>query len=39
MDGEGEDAPVALPQMPLSEQVVNDYQTLKLSLKGHPMDF
>jgi error-prone DNA polymerase len=25
--------------MPLSEHVVNDYQTLKLSLKAHPMSF
>jgi error-prone DNA polymerase len=30
---------VALPRMPLSEHVVNDYQTLKLSLKAHPMSF
>ena len=29
----------ALPQMPLPEQVVADYQTLRLSLKGHPMEF
>ncbi len=28
-----------LPQMPLSEQVVADYQTVRLSLKGHPMQF
>jgi error-prone DNA polymerase len=28
-----------LPQMPLSEQVVADYQTVRLSLKGHPMEF
>jgi error-prone DNA polymerase len=28
-----------LPQMPLSEQVVADYQTIRLSLKGHPMEF
>ena len=25
--------------MPLSEHVVNDYQTLRLSLKAHPMSF
>ena len=25
--------------MPLSEQVVNDYQTVRLSLKAHPMRF
>ncbi len=36
---QGEDAPVTLPQMPLSEHVVNDYRTLKLSLKAHPMSF
>ncbi len=28
-----------LPAMPLSEQVVADYQTVRLSLKGHPMQF
>ena len=28
-----------LPQMPLSEHVVCDYQTLRLSLKAHPMHF
>ncbi|HEV7880922.1 OB-fold nucleic acid binding domain-containing protein, partial [Bradyrhizobium sp.] len=28
-----------LPLMPLSEQVVADYQTIRLSLKGHPMEF
>ena len=28
-----------LPQMPLPEQVVADYQTIRLSLKGHPMEF
>jgi error-prone DNA polymerase len=28
-----------LPDMPLPEQVVADYQTLRLSLKGHPMEF
>ncbi|MEI6572617.1 MAG: error-prone DNA polymerase [Alphaproteobacteria bacterium] len=30
---------VTLPEMPLSEHVVADYQTLRLSLKGHPMMF
>ena len=30
---------VGLPAMPLSEHVVNDYQTLRLSLKAHPMSF
>jgi error-prone DNA polymerase len=29
----------ALPLMPLPEQVVADYQTIRLSLKGHPMEF
>jgi error-prone DNA polymerase len=29
----------ALPDMPRSEQVVADYQTIRLSLKGHPMEF
>jgi error-prone DNA polymerase len=28
-----------LPQMPLSEEVVADYQTQRLSLKAHPMSF
>jgi error-prone DNA polymerase len=28
-----------LPVMPLSEHVVNDYQTLRLSLKAHPVSF
>jgi len=35
----GEDPHVELPAMPLSEHVVNDYQTLRLSLKAHPMSF
>jgi error-prone DNA polymerase len=30
---------VALPVMPLCEHVVGDYQTLRLSLKAHPMSF
>ena len=29
----------SLPLMPLTEQVVADYQTIRLSLKGHPMEF
>ena len=29
----------ALPAMPLSEEVVADYQTQRLSLKAHPMSF
>jgi error-prone DNA polymerase len=28
-----------LPLMPLPEHVVADYQTIRLSLKGHPMEF
>ncbi len=28
-----------LPTMPMPEQVVADYQTVRLSLKGHPMEF
>ncbi|HUE45635.1 MAG TPA: error-prone DNA polymerase, partial [Aestuariivirgaceae bacterium] len=36
---QGPEAPVALPVMPASEEVVNDYQTIRLSLKGHPMEF
>ena len=35
----GTETAVALPQMALSEHVVNDYQTLRLSLKAHPMTF
>ncbi len=30
---------VRLPTMPMSEQVVIDYQTTRLSLKAHPMHF
>jgi error-prone DNA polymerase len=35
----GAEASVVLPEMPLSEHVVNDYQTLRLSLKAHPVSF
>jgi len=35
----GDAKKVALPLMPLSEHVVNDYRTLRLSLKAHPMSF
>jgi error-prone DNA polymerase len=35
----GAETAVALPEMPLSEHVVNDYQTLRLSLKAHPVIF
>jgi len=35
----GAEPEVTLPIMPLSEHVVNDYRTLRLSLKAHPMSF
>jgi len=35
----GREPQIALPVMPLSEHVVNDYRTLRLSLKAHPMHF
>jgi error-prone DNA polymerase len=34
-----EEQPAQLPAMPLAEHVVNDYQTIRLSLKAHPMSF
>ncbi len=34
-----DEAAQPLPVMPLPEQVVADYQTIRLSLKGHPMQF
>jgi len=38
--GEGaERSPARLPVMPLSEEVVADYQTQRLSLKAHPLAF
>ena len=36
---QGVEAQVELPKMPLSEQVLQDYQTTRLSLKAHPMSF
>ena len=36
---QGEDEKVILPEIPASEHVVQDYQTLHLSLKDHPMSF
>ncbi|WP_106639736.1 error-prone DNA polymerase [Allosphingosinicella vermicomposti] len=33
------EADARLPAMPLSEHVAADYQTTRLSLKGHPMQF
>jgi error-prone DNA polymerase len=38
-DEGSESQPAKLPAMPLSEHVVNDYQTVRLSLKAHPMEF
>ncbi len=38
-DEGSEREPARLPAMPLSEHVVNDYQTVRLSLKAHPMQF
>ena len=35
----GEEPDAQLPEMPLSEQVAADYQTTRISLKGHPMQF
>jgi error-prone DNA polymerase len=35
----GREADARLPAMPLPEEVVADYQTTRLSLKGHPMQF
>ena len=36
---EGSEPPVSLPVMPACEQVVEDYRTLRLSLKAHPLSF
>ncbi|MBN9458406.1 MAG: error-prone DNA polymerase [Bosea sp.] len=33
----GQEPAMALPTMPLAEHIVADYQTVRLSLKGHPM--
>ena len=38
-DEGAETSPAHLPAMPLSEEVVADYQTTRLSLKAHPMAF
>ena len=38
-EDEGDESPAPLPAMPRCEQVVADYQTLRLSLKAHPMAF
>jgi error-prone DNA polymerase len=34
-----EKTPAKLPAMPLAEHVISDYQTIRLSLKAHPMHF
>ncbi len=36
---QGRDAQTELPLMPKSEHVIQDYQTVRLSLKDHPMSF
>ena len=38
-DEGAEKSRAVLPQMPLSEEVVADYQTTRLSLKAHPLAF
>ena len=38
-DDLGAEDGAALPSMPPAEQVLTDYQTTRLSLKGHPMAF
>jgi error-prone DNA polymerase len=38
-DEGAEEAPAKLPAMPLAEHVISDYQTVRLSLKAHPMHF
>jgi error-prone DNA polymerase len=38
-DEGAEATPTRLPRMPLSEEVVADYQTQRLSLKAHPLAF
>lgn len=38
-EDEGGEVPFLLPEMPVSEHVVADYQTMRLSLKAHPMAF
>ena len=36
---QGTEPDMALPLMPAGEEVAVDYQTLRLSLKGHPLEF
>jgi error-prone DNA polymerase len=38
-DEGAESVPAQLPAMPLAEHVISDYQTVRLSLKAHPMHF
>lgn len=38
-DEGSESLPAELPAMPLAEHVISDYQTVRLSLKAHPMHF
>lgn len=38
-DSQGSEPETVLPKMALSEHVIADYQTLRLSLKAHPMKF
>ena len=38
-EDEGQEPAIALPPMPVCEQVAADYQTLRLSLKAHPLRF
>jgi error-prone DNA polymerase len=35
----GQEPAAHLPPMPLTDEVITDYQTARLSLKGHPMQF
>ncbi|MGI9488384.1 MAG: error-prone DNA polymerase [Geminicoccaceae bacterium] len=39
ISGQGDDPDVTLPEMPMPEHVVVDYQTTGLSLKAHPLSF
>jgi error-prone DNA polymerase len=36
---QGDETIAPLPRMPLSEHVLTDYQTIRLSLKGYPTEF
>ena len=37
LEGEADEAPVALPPMTLGEEIVADYTALRLTLRAHPM--